>query len=154
MGFWLNQALGLLGSLIVFASVQFNNRRVILAAQAAVHGDIPAALLVPHRAALAARLQGIIVAEHGCAVVFVGEIHAPGDKLRAPFAVGAAAPLAVFAVAALCRGIAQLVDSRRDEHIRAVVRQRAGAQQQRQGQQQGDDVLHVKASEKNLIPIY
>ena len=35
MGFWLNQALGLLGSLIVFASVQFNNRRVILAAQAA-----------------------------------------------------------------------------------------------------------------------
>ena len=35
MGFWLNQALGLLGSLIVFVSVQFNNRRVILAAQAA-----------------------------------------------------------------------------------------------------------------------
>ena len=35
MGFWLNQALGLLGSLIVFISVQFNNRRVILAAQAA-----------------------------------------------------------------------------------------------------------------------
>lgn len=35
MGFWLNQVLGLLGSLIVFASVQFNNRRVILAAQAA-----------------------------------------------------------------------------------------------------------------------
>ena len=35
MDFWLNQALGLLGSLIVFISVQFNNRRVILAAQAA-----------------------------------------------------------------------------------------------------------------------
>lgn len=35
MDFWLNQALGLLGSLIVFVSVQFNNRRVILAAQAA-----------------------------------------------------------------------------------------------------------------------
>ena len=35
MGFWLNQVLGLLGSLIVFVSVQFNNRRVILAAQAA-----------------------------------------------------------------------------------------------------------------------
>ena len=34
MDFWLNQALGLLGSLIVFISVQFNNRRVILAAQA------------------------------------------------------------------------------------------------------------------------
>lgn len=32
MGFWLNQALGLLGSLIVFVSVQFNNRRVILGA--------------------------------------------------------------------------------------------------------------------------
>ena len=34
MDFWLNQALGLLGSLIVFISVQVNNRRVILAAQA------------------------------------------------------------------------------------------------------------------------
>lgn len=34
IGFWLNQALGLLGSLIVLSSVQFNNRKIILAAQA------------------------------------------------------------------------------------------------------------------------
>lgn len=35
MNFWLIQALGLLGSLIVFSSVQFNNRKIILLAQAA-----------------------------------------------------------------------------------------------------------------------
>lgn len=34
IGFWLNQAIGLLGSLIVLSSVQFNNRKIILAAQA------------------------------------------------------------------------------------------------------------------------
>ena len=115
-----------------------------LAAQTAVHRDISAPLLIPHRATLAAGLQGIIAAKHGRAIVFVGEIHAPGNELRAPFAVGAAAPLAVFAVTALCRGIAQLVDGRRDEHICAVIRQRARAEQQNQSQQQGDDVLHEK----------
>lgn len=35
MGFWLIQAVGLLGSAVVLASVQFNNRRVVLLAQAA-----------------------------------------------------------------------------------------------------------------------
>lgn len=35
MDFWLIQALGLLGSLLVFSSVQFNNRKIILVAQAA-----------------------------------------------------------------------------------------------------------------------
>ena len=44
MDFWLNQALGLLGSLIVFISVQFNNRRVILAAQAA-----PCQMCIEHK---------------------------------------------------------------------------------------------------------
>ena len=34
IGFWLNQALGLFASLIVLSSVQFNNRKIILAAQA------------------------------------------------------------------------------------------------------------------------
>lgn len=38
MNFWFVQALGLLGSLSVLASVQFNNRRIILAAQAAACG--------------------------------------------------------------------------------------------------------------------
>lgn len=38
IGFWLNQALGLLGSLIVLSSVQFNNRKIILAAQAIACG--------------------------------------------------------------------------------------------------------------------
>ena len=48
MDFWLNQALGLLGSLIVFISVQFNNRRVILAAQAIACGLAPdGGLFVP-----------------------------------------------------------------------------------------------------------
>ena len=35
MDFWLNQALGLLGSLIVFISVHYNTNRIILAALAA-----------------------------------------------------------------------------------------------------------------------
>lgn len=49
MNFWVIQALGLLGSLIVLASVQFNNRKIILLAQAAA-----CALWLVHYGALGA----------------------------------------------------------------------------------------------------
>ena len=119
------------------------------AAQSAADGHITPAFLIPHRAALAARLQGIVVAEHRNAVILVGEIDAPGHELRAPLAIGTSAPLAVFAVSALGCGIAQFVDGGGKQHVCAFIRQCARAQHHQHGEQQGCDVFHGNPPKKN-----
>ena len=107
------------------------------------HGDIAPLLREPGRALVAGGLHGIRLAQHRQTIDLIRATDAPGDKLRAPLAVGAAAPLAVFAVAALRRGIAQLADSHRQQSIRPLVGSGARARRQQQkGEQQSQPSFH------------
>ena len=112
----------------------------------AAGGHIAPLALKPCGAIVAAGLHRVGGAQQPRTVVRIRLRDAPGNELRAPLAVRFPAPIAVLAVSALGRGIAQLIDGDREQHVRALIRKRHRHEQaaQRDGKQkQCDQMPHV-----------